>query len=192
MNIDLTDMSLWKKVVIFIVIALCLFLAYFFRCPIPKLMPENEDVIYSPAYGRVMKIKHLKNDTVFIAIFLSPADIHYQFAPINGTVRRVTFDYTGEFQLAYHANKSDENEKCITEIQNRHGVFTIYQIAGFLVRRISNYLEPTKPVVTGERMGLIKFGSRVDMILPRASLLKLEVKEGDRVDGTNTVIGRYM
>lgn len=185
-------MALWKKIAIVLVIALCLFLAFFFRCPIPKLIPNNEDIVYSPAYGRVMKIKHLKNDTVFIAIFLSPADIHYQFAPINGTVQRVTFDYTGEFQLAYHANKSDENEKCITEIRNRHGLFTVYQIAGFVVRRISNYLVPEKQVVTGERMGLIKFGSRVDMILPRASLLKLEVKEGDRVDGTNTVIGRYM
>jgi phosphatidylserine decarboxylase len=185
-------MDLLIKILILIVILICLFLAYFFRCPIPKLIRDNEDVVYSPAYGRVMKIKYLKNDTVFIAIFLSPADIHYQFAPINGTVQRVTFDYTGEFQLAYHANKSDENEKCITEIRNRHGLFTVYQIAGFVVRRISNYLVPSKSVVTGERMGLIKFGSRVDMILPRASLLKLEVKEGDRVDGTNSVIGRYM
>jgi phosphatidylserine decarboxylase len=100
--------------------------------------------------------------------------------------------HTGKFELAYELNKSNENEKCIHVINNKHGDFVVYQIAGFLVRRISYYDTLNKEYNSGEKLGLIHFGSRVDLIIPKADVFKLNVKEGDYVSGSESMIGEFI
>jgi phosphatidylserine decarboxylase len=180
-----------KKITILIFVIL-FFLAFFYRYPTETIREGNVDQVYSPAYGKIMSIKRRDDNTLYIAIFLSPLDIHYQFFPVSGKVKDITYDHTGKFELAYELNKSNENEKCIHVINNKHGDFVVYQIAGFLVRRISYYDTIDKDYNSGEKLGLIHFGSRVDLIIPKADMFKLYVKEGDYVSGSKSMIGEYI
>lgn len=176
-------------IILIIIILLC----FFYRYPGERryIQSEDDNKVYSPAYGRIMKIKERDDGTLYIAIFLSPLDIHYQFFPVSGKVERVDHDHTGKFELAYEYNKSNQNEKCIHTIRNQYGEFVVYQIAGFLVRRISPYDVVGQEAVSGKCMGLIHFGSRVDIIIPQRHRFKLLVAEGDFVDSENTVLGHY-
>ena len=178
---------------LFIVLFFILLYLFFYRFPKPIIRKNNFDHVYSPAFGKIMKIIRQSDNTLFIAIFLSPLDIHYQFCPVSGIIKDFKYDRTGQFELAYELNKSNNNEKVITTIQNKHGDFKIYQIAGFLVRRISSYIEKNKntTIDSGEAIGLIHFGSRVDIIIPKATEFNLKVKEGDYVNGFNTMLGYY-
>jgi phosphatidylserine decarboxylase len=175
-------------VILFFLIALLLF---FYRYPTPIKIANNYNNVYSPAFGRVMKITESEKE-IFIAIFLSPLDIHYQFFPVSGTVTDIQYDQTGVFKLAYELNKSNQNEKVITTMTNKHGEFKIFQIAGYLVRRISNFSKVNQTVESGQDLGLIHFGSRVDIIIPKSnSKFKLLVKEGEYVSGFNTLLGSF-
>jgi phosphatidylserine decarboxylase len=178
------------KTVVVLVLCFVLFIFYFMREQTPIYHPTNNNVLYSPAHGRIMKIFEYKDQTC-ISIFLSPLDIHQQYIPINGTVRNVSYDYTGKFELAFDENKSRMNEKCITELDTKYGKVVIYQIAGFFVRRIVNRLEIDKPVITGQNMGVIKFGSRVDVLIPSKSKFHIDVKVGDYVNGTHSKLGHF-
>jgi phosphatidylserine decarboxylase len=166
------------------------FLLFFYRFPAERVK-SDANAVYSPAYGKIMKITNRPDNTTYIAIFLSPLDIHYQFFPVSGEVKSVEHDANGKFELAYELNKSNDNEKCIHVIENDRGEFTVYQIAGFLVRRISPYDAAGQKAVSGKCMGLIEFGSRVDIIIPQRDQFKLNVKEGDVVNGLDTVLGRF-
>ena len=88
-------------------------------------------------------------------------------------------------------NKSNQNEKAIHTIINKHGEFKIFQIAGTIVRRINYFNKPITKINTGELLGIIHFGSRVDIIMPNANTFNLKVKKGDRVSGMNTILGYY-
>jgi len=185
----MTPSKIFLLSLVVLIVALLLF---FYRFPEEReCRPEDVNKVYSPAYGRIMKITERDDGTLYIAIFLSPLDIHYQFFPVSGTVERVDYDHTGKFELAYELNKSNGNEKCIHTIRNKYGEFTVYQIAGFLVRRISPYDVVGQEAVSGKCMGLIHFGSRVDIIIPQRDRFKLQVAEGDYVDAENTVLGAY-
>jgi phosphatidylserine decarboxylase len=167
-------------------------LFFFYRYPVVRKIEETDPyAVYSPAYGKVMNITKRPDNTTYVAIFLSPLDVHYQFFPVSGRVKEVLYDATGKFELAYELNKSNGNEKCIHVIENEYGDFTVYQIAGFLVRRISPYDKVGQHAVSGECMGLIHFGSRVDIIIPQSDRFDLSVKEGDKVNGLDTVLGRF-
>ena len=175
-----------------IIIAIVLLLLFFYRFPNERqCKPEDKSIVYSPAYGRIMKITERDDGTLYIAIFLSPLDVHYQFFPVSGTVTNIEHDHNGKFELAYELNKSNDNEKCIHVINNEYGDFTVYQIAGFLVRRISPYDTIGQKAVSGKCMGLIQFGSRVDIIIPQSNRFKLLVGEGDYVNAENTILGHY-
>jgi phosphatidylserine decarboxylase len=178
------------KVWILLTFVVSAFLLFFYRFPTER-QKSDSDAVYSPAYGKIMKITKRPDNTTYIAIFLSPLDIHYQFFPVSGKVTSVQHDANGKFELAYELNKSNDNEKCIHVIENGHGEFTVYQIAGFLVRRISPYDSAGQKAVSGKCMGLIEFGSRVDIIIPQRDRFKLNVKEGDVVNGLDTVLGRF-
>ena len=181
-----------KKILGYLIVLVALFLAFFYRKPQITLRPREHNVVRSPAFGRVLKIQDHPGDHLFVAIFLSPLDIHYQVSPVNGVIRQVDYDATGKFELAYNETKSRMNEKSIIYIDTPHGTFTLYQIAGFLVRRIDTYVRPRDRVTSGELIGLIKFGSRVDLIIPKASQFKLLAQEGDYLRGSNSVIGHYL
>lgn len=182
-----------KKIMIIISILIILiiwFNNYFFRRQKPIYYSNNNSIIYSPAYGRILKIFNI-NEYLCISIFLSPLDIHRQYIPINGIIKSVKYDNTGKFNLAYEETKSRMNEKCITQLLTKYGIIYIYQIAGFFVRRIVNDLEINKKVITGEDMGIIKWGSRVDILIPNRDDFMINVKEGDIVKGTYSQLGRF-
>lgn len=149
-----------------------------------KSLPDN--VITSPAYGKIIKI-HETDAGTEIVIFLSPIDIHTQYVPISGMIENTIYDKTGKFELANFADKSRMNEKNITTIKNKFGRFVVKQIAGFFYRRIYTYHKIGSIVSRGQELGSIAFGSRVDLIVPKQTIIT--VREGDYVNGEHTVIG---
>jgi len=169
-----------------------LFLLYFLRYPTPIIRKNNEDYVYSPAFGKIMNITYRDDNTLYISIFLSPTDIHYQFYPVSGLIKDLKYDCSGKFELAYELNKSNKNEKSIYTISNKNGDFIVYQIAGYLVRRISTYGKIGEKVDSGECMGIIYIGSRVDIIIPNSNKFKLLVKENELVRGFNSLLGHYI
>jgi phosphatidylserine decarboxylase len=179
-----------KKITI--IICILLLLGFFYRYPKETIRKGNVDQVYAPAYGKIMSIKRRDDNTLYIAMFLSPLDIHYQFFPVSGKVKDIIYDATGKFELAYELNKSNDNEKCIHVINNKHGDFILYQIAGFLVRRISPYDKVGESYESGECIGIIKLGSRVDLIIPKADVFQLYVKEGDYMSGSDSLIGEFI
>lgn len=168
-----------NKILGVVIILLC-FLVWFYRLPPYYTYPDDIKNVKSPAWGKVLDIKKEK-DHYFVAIFLSPFDIHYQYAPINGVVEDITPDYTGKFHLAHKLNKSDDNEKVIHTIRNQFGQFKVTQIAGFLPRCIEWYHKDGDSVIKGDLIGMILFGSRVDIEIPFS--YKLNIKKGDKVKG---------
>jgi phosphatidylserine decarboxylase len=183
------------KPIYFIIACIILFiglLIYFYRKPTITIYPNEEHTIRGPAFGKVMKIMPMENDTLFIAIFLNVNDIHYQTNPVNGYVKNITYDHTGRFELAYEETKSRMNEKMITTYQTSYGNLMMYQIAGFMVRRIKTYLTLNQYAIKGDMAGLIFMGSRVDLIIPQSSRFKLFIKENDRINGSDTIIGEYI
>lgn len=175
---------------VIIILILIIFILYFYRNPKQKISTNNFDIVYSPAYGKIMDIK-IDEDKLFIAIFLSPFDVHYQFAPISGEIVNLKYDSTGQFELAYDLNKSKNNEKSIYTIRNKRGDFIIYQIAGNLVRRIETIGKLNQNINSGETLGLIHFGSRVDIIIPNANKFKIMVNKGDYVFGSHSMLGLF-
>lgn len=177
--------------VYYCLLIILLFLIFFYRKPSVMIIRNNEDIVYSPAYGKIMDIIYNKDNTIRIPIFLSPVDIHYQLYPIGGILTNILYDNTGKYELAYKVNKSNQNEKAIHTIINKHGEFKIFQIAGTIVRRINYFNKPITKINTGELLGIIHFGSRVDIIIPNANNFNLNVTKGDRVSGMNTILGYY-
>jgi phosphatidylserine decarboxylase len=182
-----------KKTILIILILFLSFLLYFYRSPRTKIIHNNFDIIYSPAYGKIININK-QEDKIYISIFLRALDVHYQYAPISGKITDIKYDYTGKFNLAYELNKSNQNEKAIYTIENKRGIFEVHQIAGFFVRRISIFAVKGQQIQTGEKLGIIHLGSRVDIIIPikDANKFELYVEEGQQVCGTNTILGKYL
>ena len=164
----------------------------FFRYPNRPLIPKKNQII-SPADGTICAIDKykerniLKKDTLRVSIFMSPLNVHINWIPIGG---KVTFlkHKKGKFNAAFKDKASEENEKfsTVTELEDGRQILT-NQIAGALARRVLNYLKIGQIVETGEEMGFIRLGSRVDIYLPTDT--QLSVKIGDSVKGRETVIG---
>jgi phosphatidylserine decarboxylase len=168
---------------------LCLgaFTAYFFRDPERKI-PLEPELIVSPADGKVVSISQHPDGTTRVSIFLSVFDVHINRAPIEGRVESVTY-IPGRFRVAFDEKASLENEQNILVIGNASSSVRFSQIAGILARRIVCWKKTGDTVAKGERVGLIKFGSRVDVFLPGNSLVMVEL--GDRVRGGSSIIGRF-
>lgn len=158
-----------------VVYILVLLVINFYRKPLVQVIRRNNtDKVYFPAFGTVKKIEKMDGNRLFVAIFLSPLDIHYQYMPVQGVIRHIKHDDEGVYHLAFDMEKSILNEKMIYTIDTTHGPMTLFQIAGFLVRRIVTDLKVGQRVETGEQVGMIKFGSRVDLILPSADQFLLD------------------
>lgn len=181
-----------KIIIIIIVIALLFFYRYPFWL---NLEHVDERAVSCPAYGKIMDIRQQENGDYYIAIFLSPFDIHYQFSPVDGEIIDKQYDATGKFELAYELNKSHENEKAIYTIRNRYGYgdIKVFQIAGTLARRITSICNVHDEIRRGDPMGLIHFGSRVDIIIPNGNIpFQLNnIKKGETVS-PNTILGWYI
>lgn len=174
-----------------VLVALAVFMAYFFRDP-RRTAPTGNGVIVSPADGRVTRVRALtedENSPMVVSIFLSPLDVHINRSPIAGAITNVTYTQ-GKFLMATKAASSLVNEQNALTIRGEEVTVVCKQIAGVLARRIICWKRAGDVVALGERFGLIKFSSRTDLILPPN--VQLEVREGMRVKGGATVIGRVV
>ena len=148
----------WIAVPFLILAAFCL---YFFRDP-ERRAPSSEDLL-APADGTVVAVRQLSPDETRISIFLNIFNVHVNRTPIPGTVREVLYQ-KGKFLVASHEAASLENEQNTLIIDSAHGPVVCRQIAGLIARRIVCYKQAGDPVSAGERIGYIKFGSRVDVV----------------------------
>ncbi len=166
-------------------LALLLLVAFFFRDPERTHEPAARQVV-APADGRVVQLRE-EGGRKALSIFLSVLDVHVNRVPVSGRVERV--EYTpGAFQAAFRHGASSQNERNAVTIRSPIGEVTAVQIAGLLARRIVCSLREGDEVKAGQRMGLIKFGSRMDVLVPPSVTWTVEV--GTRVRAGVTVIGR--
>ena len=172
----------YVSAVLFIV---ALFMAFFFRHP-RRVPPSDPDVVVSPADGRVTRIEPQSPGTV-ISIFLSPLDVHINRSPIRGKIIDMVYS-RGKFLIATNEQASLVNEQNALTIEGEKITVVCKQIAGILARRIVVWKRAGDYLGLGEPFGMIKFSSRTDILLP--ANVRVTVKEGDRVRGGITVIGR--
>ena len=161
----------------------------FFRDP-DSIVPTGEGLVVAPADGRVTAIRDLRGEGLRtrISIFLSPLDVHINRAPVEGKVEEVRHQ-AGKFFAAYKEEASESNERNVVTLVDRQGRrFGVVQIAGIVARRIVCKTKEGDRLERGQRFGLIRFGSRVDLYLPDGA--RVEVAEGQRVTGGATVIAR--
>ena len=147
-------------------------------------------MLLAPADGRVMRIDEVEDpwvgEAVRTSIFLSPLDVHVNRSPVAGLVESVD-QARGRFMAAYKDEASELNERCTIALQGEGARVSVKQIAGVLARRIVCRVERGDKLAAGERFGLIRFGSRTDLVVPRSA--EIRVKVGDRVRGGETVMG---
>lgn len=167
---------------------LALFMAFFFRDP-KRVPPSDPNVVVSPADGRVTRIGPSSQgvDSTVISIFLSPFDVHINRSPIAGKIVDVLYS-PGKFLMATNEKASLVNEQNALTIQGEKITVVCKQIAGILARRVVCWKTKGDNLSLGERFGMIKFSSRTDLLLPPN--VTVMVKEGQRVRGGTTVIGR--
>jgi phosphatidylserine decarboxylase len=154
-------------VTIVLLIILLFFLFFYRHYPLSKDIDDHQ--IICPCDGEITQIIKTA-DTTHISIFLSPFNIHTQVYPVNGTVISRIYDETGKFDIVVDAEKSKENEKKIHSIRMKNeAIIQVTQIAGFLPRRITSSELVPEEVKAGQYLGMIKFGSRVDLLIPNKS-----------------------
>jgi phosphatidylserine decarboxylase len=179
------------KVILILIAAAILFLTLnFFRDPERKT-PSQTGIIVSPADGKVIVVKeNVSNSFVGdscnqISIFMSPLNVHVNRIPISGKVEHLKY-YEGKFIAAFEDKASENNERMEIGLVSNYGKILFTQIAGFLARRIVNDLRINDDVTIGERFGMIKFGSRVDVFVP--GNWKPVVKLNDNASAGETVL----
>lgn len=181
----------WLSWVIFILtLALLLFIISFFRVPRRQLM-LGSNLVVAPADGKVVVIEEVYDEEYFkdkrlqISIFMSPANVHQNRTPVTGEVVYSQY-HKGKYLVAWHPKSSTENERHSVVIRHPQAEILVKQIAGALAKRIKNYLSVGQKVEQGAEMGFIKFGSRVDVLLPLNA--KINVKFNEMVKGGVTVL----
>jgi phosphatidylserine decarboxylase len=179
-----------KYALISILAVLLLFTLYFFRDP-DRVIPEGENLILSPADGKLVRIEEIDTNDYLgrpatqISIFLSPLNVHVNRIPWSGTVGHYRY-VKGDFMVAYDHMASEKNERTEIGIERNGQRIVFKQIVGSIARRIVCNLAVGDIVVKGERFGMIKFGSRMDVIVPRSATIRIAV--GDKVVAGETVL----
>ena len=162
------------------------FVGWFFRNP-ERVIPDDPLGVVSPGDGKVIKVER-REDGTFLSIFLSVFDVHINRAPISGTLTRVEHR-SGRFLAAWDHRASVENERLLLTIEGDGRSLSFALVAGLVARRIVPWKKAGEAVVKGDRIGLIRFGSRVDVLLPEDC--PPSVKVGERVAGGSTIIARW-
>lgn len=175
---------------------LTLFTLWFFRDPdrtIPVEALNDESLVISPADGKIVQIEvenerhYIKGESKRISIFLSPIDVHVNRTPVSGTVE--FYEYVpGDYLVAYHPKSSEKNEHSRIGVKNKYGKVFYKQIVGLVARRIVCDLKVGDTLTVGDKIGMMKFGSRMDIAMePDTEVL---VKIGDRVVAGKTIIAK--
>ena len=165
----------------------------FFRNPKRELMLPDDSRIYAPADGKIVAIEEIEEEEYFkerrllVSIFMSPANVHVNRNPVGGKVNYFKY-HPGKYLVAWHPKSSEENERTTIVIDTGEVEILCRQIAGAMAKRIVNYLSMGEEVVQGQDMGFIKFGSRVDLILPLQAVVEVEL--GQKVKGNRSIIAR--
>ena len=171
---------------------LALFFVNFFRNP-KRVIPQDPDLILSPADGKIMDISDVYEDIYLhkeckkVTIFLSVFDVHANRSPMEGEIKFQQYT-CGRFIPAYKDSVGSENERHTIGIENGNMRIIVTQIAGILARRIVSWVTLGNMLEKGERYGLIKFGSCTELVMPKN--VEICVKKGDKVIGGETIIGR--
>ena len=174
----------YAALLLFVVAA---FICYFFRNP-ERPIPQGENLIISPADGRVVKIQQSPGGEQTISIFLNIFNVHVNRSPISGELKELEYK-RGKFKVAYDEEASRVNEQNIITIAGRDVKVVVRQVAGLIARRVICWKKPGSSLQRGELIGLIRFGSRVDLSVP--GRVKVLVKVGDQVRGGSSILGEY-
>lgn len=173
---------------------LTMFMFYFFRDP-ERTVPAGRNIFVAPADGKIIVIKdmletdYLHKDVKQVSIFMSPFNVHVNRVPCDGKVKNV-HHVKGKFLAAYKDEASTQNEHIDMVFETRYGDLLLRQVAGFVARRAVCRKNEGDILQGGERYGLIKFSSRVDIYLPKDAVIK--VRLGDRVKAGETVLGEII
>jgi phosphatidylserine decarboxylase len=180
-------------IVFIVLVGLFLFIVSFFRIP-NRNFTINENAIVAPADGKVVVIEEVQPDEFYtekriqLSVFMSPANVHVNRVPIAGNITYNQY-HPGKYLVAWHPKSSTENERWSVVIENSKGSILLKQIAGALAKRICNYTKVGDQLTQTQEYGFIKFGSRVDLLLPLNA--KIEAKLGDTVKGGVTVLATW-
>ena len=184
------DVRIVRYGIIAVLAVFLLFTVYFFRDP-DRTPPAGDNLVVSPADGEVVAIapadteEYIGRDAVRISIFMSPLNVHVNRFPISGTVRYYRY-VPGEYVVAFDEKASLRNERTVIGIENARCRVLFKQIAGFIARRIVARVQEGDRAVAGERFGMIRFGSRVDVFVPRAAAIHVAL--GQKTVGGETVL----
>lgn len=176
-----------------ILLAYSIFALFFFRDP-PRAIPTNHGIVVSPADGKVVAIEQLEKTTYYngqcvrVSIFLSIFDVHINRAPFAGSVESITYK-PGKYLNAVNPESGEANEANSIRVQTEFGPVTVRQIAGLVARRIVCRCREGDVLETGQRFGMIKFGSRTELYLPPDT--EVCVKIGEKVKGGATIMARF-
>jgi phosphatidylserine decarboxylase len=173
-----------------VLIFLGLFVFYFFRDP-ERTIPSDPAAVVSPADGHVVEIVDEPFESVAgkrVTIFLAVWDVHVQRAPLAGCIVKVEYR-PGKFLAAFRPRASEENEQNIISMDTAKGRLVFKQIAGAIARRVICWKQPGENVALGERVGLIRFGSRVDIWLPTEAVMVAQ--RGQKVKGGESILARW-
>lgn len=187
------SMPVCALVVFFVTLGIFLFLVSFFRIPNRELT-INANQIICPADGKVVVIEevidseYFKDKRIQLSVFMSPANVHVNRNPVDGEIIYNQY-HKGKYLVAWHPKSSTENERWSVVVKNLHGELLYKQIAGALAKRICNYTKVGQQVKQTEEYGFIKFGSRVDLLLPITA--KVEVALNQVVEGGVTVLATW-
>lgn len=194
-----TTLALWRARPSFLTRALAglgaviwALVLYFFRDP-NRNVKHGPGLVVSAGDGEIVDVRrereneYLHREAIRISTFLSITDVHVQRVPIGGQVTQITHR-PGRFLQAFRPEASSENEHIAMTIRTPHGPVLVKQIAGIMARRCVNYVQPGECVETGERFGLIRFGSRVDLFVPPAAEVLVGI--GTKVKGGLTPVAR--
>ena len=187
----LSTIAAW--IVFIITIAFFLFIVSFFRMP-NRTLTLNDAAIIAPADGKVVVIEEVQPDEFYtekriqLSVFMSPANVHVNRVPVAGKIIYNKY-HPGKYLVAWHPKSSTDNERWSVVIENAKGTILCKQIAGALARRICNYTKVEDQFTQGGEYGFIKFGSRVDLLLPVNATIHAKI--GDVVKGGVTVLASW-
>lgn len=183
----------WSSIPGVLGVLFLLFTLYFFRDPERSVPAAGENVLLSPADGKVIKIDEfheplfLKGSSKRVTIFLSPLNVHVNRIPANGTIDFVQY-VPGDYLVAWHPKASELNERSEIGLVHQNGSKVLFkQIAGAVARRVVYHVSVGDTVQVGDRFGIVKFGSRMDVIVPMSA--QIDIRVGDKVKGGETILG---